>query len=60
MLGYHNLETGQSPSMKAKKARKHFMEAAKYYLQAAEAYPKDDERHVGELDIPPFQSSSTE
>ena len=40
------METGKASPTKAQNARKHFTDAAKYYLLAAEAYPKDDERHI--------------
>jgi len=42
ILGYHHLQSGEIPSVKTNKAQKHFNEAAKYYIQAAEAFPKDD------------------
>ena len=47
MLGYCHLEAGKLPSTKAKEARKHFAEAAKFYLLAAASFAKDDEKHVG-------------
>ena len=46
LIANHNLETGKLPSTKPKTAHKLFTEAARYYLLAAEAYPKDDEKHI--------------
>ena len=42
----HHLETRKLPLTKPKTAQKHFTEAARYCLLAAEAHPKDDEKHI--------------
>lgn len=45
MAWYHMNEAKENP-MKPKFSSKNYQQAAKFYLQAAEGYSKDDEKHI--------------
>jgi len=45
VLGYYHMQTGLRMGTDANEARNHFTEAAKHYLESADTFPQDDEKH---------------
>jgi hypothetical protein len=46
------MQTGIQFANDANEARRHFTEAAKRYVESAETFPEDDEKHSCESGIP--------
>jgi hypothetical protein len=44
------MQTGIQLVNDTNESRRHFIEAAKYYLESAETFPQDDEKHACESD----------
>jgi len=45
VIGFYHMQTALQTVNDANEAQRHFSEAAKYYIESAEAFPQDDEKH---------------